>query len=42
MTQVDKGLENLGKKKLSIMKKVRLKEMTRKHKWGRKMKLCHS
>jgi hypothetical protein len=32
MTQVDKGLENLGKK-LSIMKKVRLKEMTRKHKW---------
>ena len=42
MTKVigDKRLENLGQE-LSIMKKVRPKEMTRKHKWGRKMKHCH-
>ena len=42
MTQVivDKGLENLGQE-LSIMKKVRSKEMTRKHTWGKKMKHCY-
>jgi hypothetical protein len=42
MTQVivDKGLENLGQE-LSIRKKVRSREMTRKHRWGRKMKHCH-
>jgi hypothetical protein len=42
MTQIimDKGLENLGQE-LSIRKKVRSKEMTRKHMWGRRMKHCH-
>jgi hypothetical protein len=42
MTQIimDKGLENLGQE-LSIRKKVRSKEMTRKHRWGRKMKHYH-
>jgi len=37
---VDKGLKNLGQE-LSIRKKVRSKEMTRKHRRGKKMKHCH-
>ena len=42
MTQVivDKGWENFGQE-LSIRNKVRSREMTRKHRWGRKMKHCH-
>jgi hypothetical protein len=38
---IDEGLENPGQE-LSMMKKVRSKEMIRKHRWGRKMKHCHN